>query len=250
VIKSFAVYERLKRILLRVVPDKFLRKTEFNLRYLFSIFYRGSGVHCSVCDGHFTRFIHLSSGDQLCPRCGSLPRQRRLWILLQQNGWLENENRILHFSPSRIIQKKLQSLNPSHYTASDYSPEANTAEHFDITDIARPPGSYDIIICYHVLEHIPDDAKAILELFRITRKDGIVLIQTPFREGAIYENSTIVEPAERKLHFGQEDHVRIYSVAGLKERLEKAGFYVGSTVYAADPYLGLKDETILWCKKN
>lgn len=244
------MYDLLKRILLQILPDKVLKRTEFYLRYFYSYFYRGSDVFCPVCEGHFRKFIFLESNDQLCPRCGSLPRQRRLWTLIQKQDWLGGKKSILHFSPSRIIQRKMKSLIPLNYTSTEYNPSADTDEHFDITDITVPSESFDIIICYHVLEHIPEDVKAIQELFRICRKEGIVVIQTPFREGDSYENNSITAPGDRKLHFGQEDHVRVFSAPNLKNRLEKAGFSVEMRCYPADPVAGLKDETILWCQKT
>ena len=45
-----------------------------------------------------------------------------------------------------------------------------------------------------------------------------------FKTGKIYEDYSIQSPEQRLTHFGQEDHVRIYSIEGLKSRLEKAGF--------------------------
>ena len=64
------------------------------------------------------------------------------------------------------------------------------------------------------------------ERVRILKKGGVCIIKKAFKEGKIYENEEIQTPEERLAHFGQEDHVRIYSVAGLVERLRGAGFQV------------------------
>ena len=101
------------------------------------------------------------------------------------------------------------------------------ADHqFDITSIDLPNQSIDLIICFHVLEHIEADHKAMQELYRILKPKGRIILQTPFKSGDIYENQAIQTPEDRLLHFGQSDHVRIYSVDGLKSRLEKIGFRV------------------------
>jgi SAM-dependent methyltransferase len=240
-----AMYSVFKKMLLRLFPERFLSRIEFILRFFYSLFYLGSAVRCNICGGRFSGFISLASGDLLCPRCGSLPRQRRLWILLQPYIHQENRMKILHFSPSRILQKKLRHKCTSQYVTTDYNAKAGTDKHYDITSIPESDESYGLIICFHVLEHIPDDRQAIRELYRILKPGGRVIIQTPFKDGDIFEDNTIITAAERLHHFGQEDHVRIYSTEGLVSRLKEAGFSVQVSQYEADPFPGLKEETIL-----
>jgi 2-polyprenyl-3-methyl-5-hydroxy-6-metoxy-1,4-benzoquinol methylase len=136
-----------------------------------------------------------------------------------------------------------------HYVTTDYDRKADTDAHYDITSISEPENSFGLIICFHILEHISDDRQAIRELFRITRPEGRVFIQTPFKEGGIFEDETLATAAERLHHFGQEDHLRIYSVEGLIKRLKEADFAVQAENYGADRTLGLKEETILICRK-
>ena len=62
------------------------------------------------------------------------------------------------------------------------------------------------------------------ELYRITKSGGVCIIQTPFKEGDIYEDTSLKSEAERLIHFGQKDHVRIYSIEGLMRRLSTTGF--------------------------
>jgi len=64
------------------------------------------------------------------------------------------------------------------------------------------------------------------ELFRVLKPAGNMLLQTPFREGEIFEDPAITIADERMRYFGQKDHVRIYSVEGISERLKLAGFSV------------------------
>ena len=53
-----------------------------------------------------------------------------------------------------------------------------------------------------------------------------MFIQTPLKEGDIYEDFSKQSKEERRSHFGQDDHVRIYYVPSLKEMLEHAGFKI------------------------
>lgn len=122
------------------------------------------------------------------------------------------------------------------YYSTDYVGEFLADYKFDITQIDQESETFDIILCYHILEHILDDKKAISELYRVLKPNGKIYIQTPYKEGMIYEDSSIVLPEERKIHFGQEDHVRVYSIKGLKNRLEEIGFKVEVKTYNSSDY--------------
>jgi SAM-dependent methyltransferase len=239
------MYSVFKKLILWLFPEKFRIRIEFILRYFYSLLYLGSAVRCNICGGRFSEFVSLVSGDLLCPCCGSLPRQRRLWIILQPYLIDEDRIKMLHFSPSRILQKKLRRMKNLRYVTTDYDSKACTDAHYDITHIPEPDESYGLVICFHVLEHIPDDRQAIRELYRIIKTEGRVFIQTPFKEGETFEDKTLTTAEERLHHFGQEDHVRVYSVEGLASRLKEAGFAVQAEFFSADPILGLKEETIL-----
>ncbi|MGA0041494.1 MAG: class I SAM-dependent methyltransferase [Flavobacteriaceae bacterium] len=122
----------------------------------------------------------------------------------------------------------------------------------DITAISEENNTFDLILCYHILEHVDQDEKALKELFRVLKPNGSVLIQSPFKEGEIYENSKVVKPKDRLRHFGQKDHVRIYSVNGLVSRLELAGFKVEVMTWSAlesNPHGFKSKETTLLASK-
>jgi SAM-dependent methyltransferase len=158
---------------------------------------------------------------------------------------------VLHFSPPSALSRCLRGASLSEYVTTDFEDEFVADEQYDITNIDRSDNSFDLIICYHVLEHIPDDRAAMRELYRVLAPGGLCLIQTPFREGEIYEDGTITDAAGRLAAFGQEDHVRVYSVAGLVGRLETAGFSVDARQYSGDEFYGWRDgETVLWARKG
>lgn len=162
------------------------------------------------------------------------------------------EFKILDFSPSRSFYRlmKKQFVN---YTSSDLSGDFIADVSFDITNIHTPDENFDLIICYHVLEHIEHDNLAMNELYRVLKKGGHAIIQTPFKEGDIYENASITLPEDREKHFGQSDHVRVYAVNGLMERLQKAGFEVEVKNFeeTSENIHGLNTkETLLMCRKK
>jgi hypothetical protein len=92
------------------------------------------------------------------------------------------------------------------------------------------------------------------ELYRVLKPKGIIYIQTPFKEGNIYEEDSVTSPEEKEKHFGQNDHVRIYSIDGLKNRLENTGFKVFKKTYEKkenDFFFGFTaPETILIASKH
>ncbi len=198
---------------------------EFYFRRIYSILFIGNSVFCNLCEKHFSRFISNNSGDKICPRCGSLSRHRRLWHILRNELTIQAQDNVLDFSPSRIIMKLLKKKYPNYLT-SDFAENKFVDRRYNIIAIDEPEDTFHWIICYHILEHIEDDIKAMRELHRVLKKEGIAIIQTPYKEGPIYENQFITTNEERLAYFGQEDHVRIYSVEGLKDRLQSVGFHV------------------------
>lgn len=245
------MYSLLKKVVLLVLPITLLNKSESFFRKIYSFLYLGNNVYCLICQKYFSKFIVLENGDKLCPACGSLPRHRRLWLLLTKEKPITSNDVILHFSPERCITNKLKKIHGEKYHTTDYDVKFNTNFHFDIANIAAKNETYSYIICYHVLEHIENDIQAMKELYRILKRGGKVIIQTPFKDGSIYENATITTKQERLQHFGQDDHVRIYSIDGLKSRLESVGFSVTLLQYenTESSRYGFKNkETILVCE--
>jgi len=223
------MYNALKNTLKKIIPSKFIFQNEPFFRFFHGIFYLGKTHQCTVCSKKLKSFIEIKNGELLCPFCGSLARNRRLWNILNYEHFLQGT--ILHFSPSRNIYRKLKKRTDISYITSDYEDEFIADYQFDITNIEQKDASFDTIICYHVLEHIKEDTKAMHELYRVAKPNGTVFIQTPFKEGTIYENDTITSPEDRLKHFGQEDHVRVYSANGLKERLIDVGFKVKTLTF-------------------
>lgn len=242
------MYSSIKNIILKLVPKRILFHCEFSLRYFYSLFHSGTKYQCNICDKKLSDFVMLAN-DRLCPRCGSLQRTRRLWQILNSD-FLSKEAKILDFSPSRSLYRLLKKY--PYYLSTDLSGDFLSKAALDITNIAMESESFDLIICYHILEHIENDIKAMEELYRVLRRGGNCLIQTPFKQGEIYEDATIKSHEEREIHFGQFDHVRIYSIEGLKNRLENVGFKV-TTKHFNSEFENLNgfsaEETVLICNK-
>jgi SAM-dependent methyltransferase len=199
---------------------------------------QGDAVHCPCCGGHFAGFI--SGGPCLrpnacCPRCGSLERHRLLWLYLQEKtGFFTQQLRVLHVAPESIFQETFKRLPNLDYISADIASPLAMVK-MDITDIHFPDNTFDVILCSHVLEHIPDDRLAMRELFRVLKPGGWAILQVPIdmaRE-TTYEDPAITGPEERRIHFGQDDHVRWYG-RDYEARLTAAGFAVSVRSFASE----------------
>lgn len=160
-----------------------------------------------------------------CPGCDSLERHRLLWVgmeYLQTQGTFGKGGRLLHIAPESCLSKEL-SKNYEYVSVDMYAPEVQTKA--DITALCFPDECFDAIICNHVLEHVPDDRKAISELYRVLKHGGWGSIQVPIKGGITLEDRAVVDPAERERLYGQSDHVRQYG-ADFNDRLRCAGFSV------------------------
>lgn len=241
------MYQTLKKVALSLVPKKILFKHEVFFRSIFAFHLRGKTHECPVCGKGVKSFIEIPA-DLLCPFCGSRSRTRRLYSLLIEEKLLHRK--VLHFSPSRSVYRLLKKNPNINYFSTDYEDEFIAEYNYDITQIPLEDNVFDLIICYHILEHIEDDKKAMEELFRVLKADGTCIIQTPFKEGTIYEDFSKKSPIERLEAFGQEDHVRVYSVDGLQKRLKENGFQnVEIKTFPANERYGFMEETILIAKK-
>ena len=163
----------------------------------------------------------------LCPRCGSLPRQRLLWWYLCEEGIAGRAGlRILHVAPEHGLEPRLRALPGTDYTSVDlHDPRATVQA--DLTDLPFADAAFDLVLCSHVLEHVPDDRRAMRELERVLRPGGLAVVQSPvnYEMAATHEDPTLTDEDERLRRFSQRDHVRVYG-PDLLDRLIAAGFEV------------------------
>ena len=218
--------------------------------------YVGSKALCPVCERSFNKFIPAGKVG-ICPNCSSGSRHRAIYLYLQRRtNFFTDPLKVLHFAPEHCFNKKFRKLPNLEYLSADLgSPRA--MEKIDITNIPYPDNYFDVTISSHVLEHIPDDMKAMRELNRVQKKGGwsIHLAPIDYTRHITYQDDSINTDELRQKVYGHHDHKRIYGkdYAG---RLTMAGF----EVYGMAPQTFLsnaemlqfgvdKDEFIYLCKK-
>ncbi len=191
--------------------------------------FAGRNYYCPICDSGINRFMVIHRAHHLwCPVCSSLQRHRLLWLLFEKEGWLDiplgNQLQLLHFAPELCLERILRQTPGVNYLSADLHNHRAMIK-ADISALQFNDDSFDLIICSHVLEHVPDDHKAIGELRRILNPGGKAIILVPIEGDNTDEDLSITDPVEREQRFGQLDHVRSYG-KDFTKRLEKVGFSV------------------------
>src|SRR5680860_700626 len=128
-----------------------------------------SAVHvCPACHRRVQRFRPGPRGGRVqarCPHCRSLERHRFLAILLDGLGpMLPSARVLLEVAPSAQTERILSRTQPGGYVRLDLGDDPRAVDvRGDLTALPLADDSVDVAVCYHVLEHIPDDAAAMRE---------------------------------------------------------------------------------------
>lgn len=238
----------MKSALKKMIPFGVGKRLRGAYQIILSLVYAGSKFTCPYCGNSFRKMLPggtdlpviadkeiIGSGRRdncVCPRCYSTDRDRLLYFYLKNHTDIyEKEYKLLHVAPEGSLKSILSNLDNISYQGGIKYHEgfyySKDDAIIDITNLTFKNGSYDIIICNHVLEHIIEDGIAMKEFYRVLSLNGWAILQVPISNvlEKTYEDFSIVTEKEREKHFGQFDHVRIYG-QDYKARLEAAGFKV------------------------
>lgn len=90
----------------------------------------------------------------------------------------------------------------------------------DLTEVVAPE-SVDVAVSSHVIEHVPDDLKALDELHAVMRPGGVAILTTPNRKRL---TRAIIEQVAGERQFPWWEHLREYSEADLEALVAKSRF--------------------------
>ncbi len=249
------------RLLLGLFPRTVLQRLANVLSPILDVWYRGNNFTDPINDKSYRKFLPYGyvkiRPNVLSPGTLSLERHRLIWLYLKnETDFFESPSKVLHIAPEKAFISRLKKLPHLDYISCDLeSPLADIKA--DICNLPFEDASFDWILCNHVLEHIPNDQKAMQELFRVLKPGGKALLQVPLdpKRNTTFEDNSITDKAERTKIFGQYDHVRVYGLDYF-DKLRKIGFEVNALQYGKtltekerNRYVVVKNEYIPLCKR-
>ncbi|MCI5144032.1 MAG: class I SAM-dependent methyltransferase [Candidatus Electrothrix sp. AR3] len=139
---------------------------------------------CPVCmyTGPFRDDVTSPTGIRKhaqCPKCNAQERHRIQYLVLDKV--LKDLNpsvmKMLHFAPEPFFRNFFLERFGQYETA-DLG--MHGVDHkVDLQALPFKDQSYDFVFASHVLEHVPDDEKALAEICRILKPKGIAILPVP-----------------------------------------------------------------------
>ncbi|WP_067033026.1 class I SAM-dependent methyltransferase [Allomuricauda sp. CP2A] len=224
------------KFFLNLIPRPLLIRLSYWVRPLIAFSLKGNTFTDPIDGKSFRTFLPYGYENPrenvLSPSTLSLERHRLLWLYLKnETDFFSKTHKVLHFAPEQAFHKRFKKLSNIQYTTTDLnSPLAEVKA--DICNLPFADNSFDVILCNHVLEHIPNDTKAMQELHRVMKPGGWGIFQIPqdLRREKTFEDDSITDKKERARIFGQYDHVRIYG-RDYFDKLRSVGFTVKEVDY-------------------
>jgi len=225
-----------RRISFWLLKTQFRHKIHAGIDNVLNSVVNWSGVsnssRCNICGWSGWRFQSYATmtyykANGFCPVCGSLPRYRALVALLEKLNLLVPNFRYLEIAPTNGFKEFLYTKQ-IHYTSLDLG-DIHAQIIGDVQSLPFPVGYFDVVICFHVLEFVPDWQRALNEFQRVLLKSGKAILSENYLYGQ-----------EKTLEF---DAVKLFSGTPLRrfgsdfpDAILEAGFNVDSF-----DYLGLND---------
>ncbi|MEY4011899.1 MAG: hypothetical protein RIT22_1023 [Bacteroidota bacterium] len=232
-IRVLNIMKKIFKFILNTIPRPILIRLSIVARPILAFLLKGNTFTDPIDGKSFRMFLPYGYGTQrnnvLSPSTLSLERHRLLWLYLQNETdffTATEKKNILHFAPEQEFYKRFKKQKNIQYTTTDlFSPLADVKA--DICNLPFEDNQYDVLFCNHVLEHIPDDTKAMQELYRVLKPGGMAILQIPqdLNRATTFSDDSITDEKERAKIFGQYDHVRVYG-RDYFDKLRSIGFKV------------------------
>ena len=155
-----------------------------NLLYESGLLKSRKRFECPICGYEGSYFVSKSNELRIawhsyCPQCNSRTRHRGLKFLYDELLASAAATRLLHFAPEPVLMRVIRQYPAIEYKTTDYLLQDVDYPGEDIQALSFADNSFDLVFCNHVIEHVPDDRKALQEIQRILRPGGKAVITIP-----------------------------------------------------------------------
>jgi SAM-dependent methyltransferase len=181
---------------------------------------------CPACENAVVGFFRYGNNAQWgCPECGASPRERLMnHLLLSGKITAPVDGGILHMAPNEASLVRRFSA-AQDYVPADLHPDIYPVPGMTKVDLMAldADARFDLFYASHVMEHVPDDAVVLRNVFRALKPGGEAWLIVPLWSKPTEDGSYAMPPRERERRFGQWDHVRQYG-PDFADRIRAAGF--------------------------
>ena len=183
---------------------------------------------CDICSYKGEFLSHRKRKNRACPNCGSLERHRNFFNFVIKNSYLFENKNILHIGPEKSLTDAIKNKSSIYY-AIDKNADKKFVSKNDLTNLYLfKDNIFDIIICFHVLEHIINDSEAISEMKRVLKPNGLAFICVPLGRKSLFTYIWTEEDINQQKKDGTwgligkyEGHYRTYGQTDLNNLLKQ-----------------------------
>lgn len=121
-----------------------------------------------------------------CEHCGLVNRMRAAVNVLHTYATPSSDSRIYITerltATYRWLEERYEHLQGSEYFGLEHAPgaEVNGMRHEDVMNLSFKEGSFDFVLSFDVLEHVPDPDKAFAKIYSVLDQGGVFIFSVPF----------------------------------------------------------------------
>ncbi|MGC5704160.1 glycosyltransferase [Pseudomonas sp. NFXW11] len=165
-----------------------------------SAFFRSPGFCCTCgrATNFLTSFMYSTGktpdGREMpnwrehmqCEHCGLVNRMRAALNVMHTYATPSSSSRIYITerltATYRWLEERYENLQGSEYFGHEHVPgtEVNGIRHEDVMNLSFKEGSFDLVLSFDVLEHVPDPDKAFVRIYSVLDQGGMFIFSVPF----------------------------------------------------------------------
>jgi SAM-dependent methyltransferase len=159
----------------------------FTSIFPYNFFYFSHKGYCPCCDKNvvFRSFNDWLRDNFRCSKCGSIPRQRALMLIIEKYYPEWRGLSIHESSPGEGGASQKLKMNAAGYITSQYYPAEkrglylNGHKNEDLENQTFGNEEFDLVISQDVMEHVYDPGKAFSEIARTLKSGGAHIFTVP-----------------------------------------------------------------------